>query len=141
MTENPDGKRPLGRSRLRRKDPIERNVEFLNKSPDWKILAADKEVGRLDVWQDGPNGRKPKRRKKKIKFSLVIQITNNTTVSRHFFFENTSILWLQIKYAFDSDENKLKHQQVNYPNVHRFRANLVFDAFLDKSQIKYDNCF
>jgi len=47
LTENPKGKRPLGRPCLRWEDLIKRDVESLNGDPDWKTEAADRETWRI----------------------------------------------------------------------------------------------
>eukprot|EP00102_Acyrthosiphon_pisum_P014323 XP_008184319.1 PREDICTED: zinc finger protein 664-like [Acyrthosiphon pisum] len=44
LTENPKGKRPLGRPRLRWEDLVKRDVESLNGGPDWKTKAADRDL-------------------------------------------------------------------------------------------------
>jgi len=46
LTENPKGKRPFGRPRLRWEDVIKKDVEALNGGPDWKAKAADRESWR-----------------------------------------------------------------------------------------------
>jgi len=53
IDENPVGKRPLGRPRLRWEDMIRKNVGALNGGPDWKTRATDGEgwkIGCVMVW-------------------------------------------------------------------------------------------
>jgi len=47
MDENPVGKRPLGRTRLRWEDTIKKDVLTLNGGPDWKARALDREGWRI----------------------------------------------------------------------------------------------
>ncbi|VVC34853.1 Hypothetical protein CINCED_3A012399 [Cinara cedri] len=43
MDENPVGKRPLGRPRLRWEDVIRKDEETLNGGRDWRTRAVDRE--------------------------------------------------------------------------------------------------
>jgi len=45
--ENPVGKRPLGRPRLRWEDVIRKDVKTLNGGRDWKTRAVDREGWRI----------------------------------------------------------------------------------------------
>jgi len=45
MDENPVGKSPFGRPRLRWENVINKYVEALNGGPCWKTRAPDKKVG------------------------------------------------------------------------------------------------
>jgi hypothetical protein len=47
MEENPVGKRPLGRFRLRWEDMIKKDALALNGGPDWKARALDREGWRI----------------------------------------------------------------------------------------------
>lgn len=53
MDENPIGKRPLGRPRMRWEDMIKKDVEALNGGPDWRVRALDREgwkIGCVTGW-------------------------------------------------------------------------------------------
>jgi len=59
MDENPVGKRPLGRPRLRWEDVIRKDVEALNGGRDWKTRAVDREDWKIGCLDD----RKTQRRR------------------------------------------------------------------------------
>lgn len=42
IDENPVGRRPTGRPRLRRED-MKKDVDALNRGPDWKVRVLDRE--------------------------------------------------------------------------------------------------
>jgi hypothetical protein len=53
LTENPEGKRPLGLRLLRWEVIVKRDVESLNGGSDWKTKAVDREtltIGCLSGW-------------------------------------------------------------------------------------------